>query len=541
MEQKKLNRRSFIELITTLGATYTIVPMALASCTQQKWPTTDELFDNRLKGIQPSLLDDVVLADGLQFRILIQFNEDIGNNEKFGFNNDFLSFLPDSSNPSQALLWVNHEYVNTQFVSKRKKGDVLTKELCDLEMYHVGGSILHLDNINGEWTVNKSHASNKRFNGHTPFTFSNGVKIQGTNEPIGTLANCAGGQTPWGTFLSCEENYDSCFGERDWETMSRIPSYMGWEMHYNYPPEHYGWVVEIDPQTGQGIKHVALGRCAHESATVVPLDNGLVAVYTGDDQEDQCLYKFISSEKNALNHGTLYVANIEQGQWIPVVWDQHKVLQEKFKDQTEVLIRLREASDLLGGSKLDRPEDIEIDPLNGDVYVALTNNKPKGNHFGSILRIVEENGKHDALVFKAEQFRAGGPESNFACPDNMVFDKSGNLWFTSDISGSKINKEPYTPFGNNGLFVIPRHGLDAGKVIQVASGPVDAEFTGPCFSPDQKTLFLCVQHPGENSPGDLSTLTSHWPSKNGIPSPAVIAITGDVLTNLTQINLPEEQ
>src|SRR5690606_11720821 len=108
--------------------------------------------------------------------------------------------------------------------------------------------------------------------------------------------------------------------------------------------------------------------------------------------------------------------------------------------------------------------------------------------------------------------------NGFACPDNLSFDSKGNLWFCSDISGGALNKAPYEEFGNNGLFVVPMNGSEAGNIIQVASAPFEAEFTGICFDPEEKALFLSVQHPGEKSK-DLSNLTSHWPEGVGIPKP----------------------
>ena len=154
-------------------------------------------------------------------------------------------------------------------------------------------------------------------------------------------------------------------------------------------------------------------------------------------------------------------------------------------------------------------EDIEIDPISGNILISLTNNKPKKDFHGSILKIKETNGKFDALTFSASTFIAGGEETGLTCPDNLAFDLAGNLWITSDISGSSMNKKDnqYTSFKNNALYVIPRHGKDAGNVIRVASAPKDAELTGPWFSPDGKTLFLSVQHPGEQTK-DVNNPTS---------------------------------
>jgi secreted PhoX family phosphatase len=196
---------------------------------------------------------------------------------------------------------------------------------------------------------------------------------------------------------------------------------------------------------------------------------------------------------------------------------------------------LRQAARYIGGTALDRPEDIDIDPLSGHVFITLTNNSTTGNYYGSILKIEEEGGDHASTKFKPSRFLIGGEESGFACPDNMAFDQAGNLWFASDISTSYLNKPPYTKFMNNGLFVVPRQGSQAGEVIQVGSAPVGAELTGLYFSPDGDTLFMSVQHPGENS-RSLAELSSNWPEGEGkIPKPAVVTVSGDMLRNLRHL------
>jgi secreted PhoX family phosphatase len=299
---------------------------------------------------------------------------------------------------------------------------------------------------------------------------------------------------------------------------------------YPLPPEHYGWVVEIEPKTGKSKKLISLGRCAHECAAVTKAKSGKVVAYTGDDSTNEHLYKFISESENSLEKGKLYVANLARGEWISMDIEDQPLLKEKFKTQTQVQIFAREAAKLLGATPLDRPEDIEFDPLTGDVFVALTNNKQKKNYHGSILRIMEKDNDPGSLKFAHDTFLTGGKKQGFACPDNMVFDKKGNLWFTTDMSGDEIGKNHYEGLGNNGLFVFLRSGSQKGKVIRLANAPVDAEFTGPCFSPDHKTLFLSVQHPGEESPSPQK-LTSTWPD-NGIPKPSVITIKGPLLDKI---------
>jgi hypothetical protein len=524
--QKIMKRRTFLEFLGTGIFTAAFLPGTsfgrLAMGNYRPRPFY-------LKGIEPTAEDNVVLAPGLEYELLVKWGDPISATERFGFNNDFLAFLPLDGNPDDGLLWVNHEYVDPMFVSGYKGIKEKTKVQVDREMYSVGGSIVRLQKQDGRWKMVADETYNRRLTANTVIPFNWHEPILDKTSAVGTLANCAGGVTPWGTILTCEENYDMFYGERDFKTGERKPGLgdTGWHRFFDYPPEHYGWVVEVNPLTGEAQKHVALGRCAHECATVVQLPDGRIVIYSGDDANDQCVYKFISSEPGSLTKGTLYVANVAFGRWVSLKYEEQKVLQAKFASQTEVLIRLREAARYVGGSPLDRPEDIEIDPLNGNVLVSLTNNTPRGNYTGSILKIMETDGKHDSLTFTSETYLTGSEATGFACPDNLAFDAAGNLWFTSDISGSVINKHPaYLPFKNNGLFVVPREGEQAGKVIQVASAPVEAEFTGPWFSPDGKTLFLSVQHPGEYSE-NLSKASSHWPGGGkSLPRPGVIAIYG---------------
>ena len=388
----------------------------------------------------------------------------------------------------------------------------------------------------------KNDPYNRRITAKTPIKLNWDYKIKGKAIVMGTLANCSGGITPWQTFLTCEENYDGFYGETlydaNGEPQHKESYYYGWENYYDNPPEHYGWVVEVDPKTGNAQKHIALGRFAHECCTLYELEDKRIVAYTGDDSNNEHLYKFVSSKPNSLKEGVLYVADTINGKWLALDWETQPILQEKFKDQTQVLIRAREAAKLLGATPLNRPEDIEIDPITGHIFVSLTNNKRKNDFHGSILKIEESEGKFDALTFSASTFMAGGEANGFSCPDNLAFDHSGNLWFTSDMSGNAMNKDgkPYLAFKNNSLFVIPRFGDDAGKVLRVASAPRDAELTGPWFSPDGKTLFLSVQHPGEQTK-DINNPTSKWPfDKDNIPKPAVVAITGNLIEKMNRLN-----
>ena len=550
------NRRKFISFLGKASIGAMAVPPFLLACGNSAKPSNPSLLSEELlkklkafkiENLQATNKDDLVLAKGLNYHTIIKWGDAISEEDTFGYNNDFTCFIPfDDKNPKDGLLWVNHEYVNPIFVSgfntnKYESAEKhKTKEQVDKEMYNVGGTIVRVKEENGVWRIVKNDPHNRRLTAQTPIKLNWDEPIKGKSIVRGTNSNCSGGITPWKTILTCEENYDDVWGETRYENNTEIhePSRLGWEKFYEYPPEHYGWVVEVNPKNGEAEKHIALGRFAHECCTLYELEDKRIVAYTGDDSNDEHLYKFVSSVPGSLKEGTLYVADTSNGKWLSLDWNTQQILKDNFKNQTEVLIRTREAAKLVGATHLNRPEDIEIDPITGNVLVSLTNNKNKGDFHGSILKIEETNGNFDALTFKASTYIAGGEENGFSCPDNLAFDMAGNLWFTSDMSGSAMNREdkPYMPFKNNGLFVIPRYGSETGKVIRVASAPIDAELTGPWFSPDGKTLFLSVQHPGGETI-NINNPTSKWPfDSDGIPKSAVVAIQGDLLEKMNNLN-----
>lgn len=515
------SRRDFLKI---MGASGLLAHPLVSGAFHRQRPAN--MHAATFKGISPDFQDRLKVCDGMEWHHFLKSGDALGKDLSFGDNNDHLQFFPLSSD-THGILWVNHEYYNPLFFAASPR----TRESLNQEMDLVGGSLVEIKKENGKWQKVAGSAYNRRLTARTVIPFAWDQPIVGKREAIGTFANCAGGKTPWGSVLTCEENYDMFYGERDRATGTQTPStYYGWEKFVDYPPEHYGWVVEVNPKTGEAKKLVSLGRFAHEAATVRVAGDGRCVVYSGDDTVDQFIYKFIAAEKGSLERGTLYVANTEKGQWIPLVHSDSR-LKKVFKDQTEIQINCREAGKLVGATPQDRPEDIEVDPFNGDVLVACTNNTKAGRPHGKILKIKERGNDPLSLSFKTEVFLAGGEESGFSCPDNMAFDKRGNLWFTVDIAGDAMSKPFYQNFGNNGIFVVMREGAQKGIPVQVASAPMDAEFTGPLFSPDYKTLFVCVQHPGELSK-DKNRPTSHWP-EGGTPRSAVVAIQGPLLERIT--------
>lgn len=516
----RFNRRDFV---TFMGGS---IALAAVGCAK-KSPNTQATSLMKSMSLKATTLDELTLIEGLKYEVLLEWGQPISKTQTFGFNNDYLAVLPTKQSDTW-WLWVNHEYCNPLFVSDYVKGSKKTKEQVAKEMAAVGGALVKIKrNLKtGRWMF--VPGSGKRFDATSKIPFVGG-KLVGSDHAIGTMGNCAGGFTPWNTFLSCEENIDGYYGDVDSKGKQVDKPFLQWENFYNYPPEHYGWVVEIDPNTQSAKKLIALGRFAHESCTVHQLADGRVVAYSGDDKADEHLYRFVSSKPNSLEQGELFVANIKKGKWLSLSYDKQPVLQKHFKNQVDVLCFAREAAKLLGATALDRPEDIEIHPKTGEVFVALTNNINRMNFHGSIMKITPKDGDHTSEDFIASDFLVGGEGVGFSCPDNLMFDPKGNLWFSTDMSGKVIGKPPYTSFGNNALFYTPLSGPDAGAIIRVAEGPIDSELTGLCITPDKKGLFVCVQHPGELTK-DVSKPTSRWPRGGSeIPRPAVVEIRGEFL------------
>jgi secreted PhoX family phosphatase len=464
--------------------------------------------------------DDLQLLPGLNYRVLIADEEKFGNNFNFGVNNDFLEWHQKSE--KEFYLHVNHEHPTAFLQHGEKDKTKKTKAQVDLERASLGTSLLMMEKGLGGFTINKSSSTSFRLDATSSIPVAWGKKIRNKSSFTGTMANCAGGKTDWGTFLTCEENYDDFYGEskiiNGKRQVDTSACRHGWERFYAEDPEQYGWVVEINPETKTAKKLISMGRFAHEGATFVRAYDGTPVVYMGDDKENEFLYKFIASKKDSLEEGRLYVANFEAQTWELLSLENPK-LKKHFKNHTELLLQTRAAARLAGGTDLDRPEDV-VQGLEGEIYVALTNNVKAGRPHGRIIELREED--PTALKFSAKTFLEGGLAAGFSCPDNFALDKKGNIWLTSDMTTSEI----YQPFGRNALYHIVTSGEKRGQVTKIAQAPQDAEFTGPCFLPDGKSMLICVQHPGEKS--DEKGFTSNWPhrEKNRKPQSAVVEISG---------------
>jgi secreted PhoX family phosphatase len=559
--ERKISRRAMLAGAAA-GAAAAALPLDLrtAEAAQSSAP-----FAARAQGKLPfapigaTTADNLVLPKGFRYDLLAHWGHDMGDGTTFGFNSDYTAFFPidmlqkgvdknatnrgfarSDLSSTDGLLLVNHEYVNSMFVSGYT-GGAKTGEQMAAEQDAVGMSVIRIKRgKDGRWFFDQADvAHNRRISARTPIMLTGpAAEIDGGPWVQGTLGNCSGGQTPWGTALSCEENFQ--------DYPAAAPEGYGWDPAV-YGKRHYGWVVEVDPFDKESTprKHTAMGRFRHENVAIRVGGDGSVVAYMGDDKADSCVYKFVADRKltdladragnmQILESGKLYAADFSAGKWILIDYDAQEALRSlkdskgslAFASQADVLADARTAALALKATPVDRPEDIEVHPLDGSVYVSLTNNTGHGNYHGQIVRLAEKDNNPAAASFEWSVFAVGGSQSGFSSPDNLIFDNDGNLWMVTDISSSRLNKGIYSFQGNNGLFFFRTSGPDAGIAYQFASGPVECELTGPCWSPDGQTLFLSVQHPGEESKS-MTELSSHWPiGGNAMPRPATVAITG---------------
>ncbi|MBX2848133.1 MAG: PhoX family phosphatase, partial [Acidiferrobacterales bacterium] len=341
--------------------------------------------------------------------------------QQFGYNNDYVGYIeldPRRGEEARALLCINHEYpINGLMIPDLPEDsfEAITLEQVEISMAAIGCSIIEITMVDGKWSVNKDSRYNRRISAlDTEMDITGPVagheRLKTSADPdgktvIGTHNNCAGGITPWGTYLTCEENFNYHFAgelpanhpETENHARYNVPVDLHhWGKHHKRfdvgveptEPNRFGWVVEIDPfdPKSRPKKRTALGRFKHEGAENVIAPDGRLVIYMGDDQRFEYLYKFVTDDvvdvdnpknnRDILDNGTLYVAKFyEEGymEWLPLLHDNGP-LQTKFESQADVLLEPRKAADLLGATPMDRPEDVVPNKDTGKVFVMLTNN-----------------------------------------------------------------------------------------------------------------------------------------------------------------------
>ena len=542
------------------------------------------------------------------------FLEDASNSaqdqaEQVGMHHDGMHFFPadgrngGGSKSNHGLLVFNNEYIDAPLLHPNGPTAVnglrTVAEEVRKEINAHGVTIVEIRRDRfGDWQVVPGRY-NRRITAATPMQIAGPARghalLKTRYSPNGTATrgtqnNCANGYTPWGTYLTCEENWAGYFASRDSNLPRELQRYglrstsrFGWDTlagdeferfdatrkaadatgDYRNEPNHFGWIVEIDPfdPTSTPVKHSALGRFAHEGLIFAPVKAGRPLVcYSGDDSQNEYIYKYVSRGKylpilrqpgRLLDEGTLYVARFAAdgtGEWLALDI-RDKAFQAacsaagvSFADQGEVLINTRLAADIVGATKMDRPEWGAVNPDNGEVYFTLTNNSSRtvadaanpraANPYGHIIRWRENRSDHAGTRFRWDIFLLAGPQSDsrgpdgqplderniLASPDGLWFDPDGRLWIQTDMSGSQLASGP---FGHNQMLVAdPR----TGEVKRFLIGPIGAEVTGISATPDFRTLFVNIQHPGEGS--TAGNLLSSWPDGPGRrPRSATVVVT----------------
>ena len=552
---------------------------------------------------------DPLFADSPEFEPTKQSAQ--AQARQFGYNNDYVGYIPIDGSAEHGLLLVNHEYTNShlmfpgivKIVEKdgKKSAEVapLSKEQVDVEMAAHGGTIVEIRKVSGKWQAVRDGKLNRRITSNTEMALSGPVaghdRVKTNADPLGnkvfgTVNNCAGGVTPWGTYVMAEENIHGYFsgdlpeGHKEAANYKRLGIPEGayeWAAHYDRfnlakepnEPNRFGWIVEVDVNdpTSTPKKRTAMGRFKHEGAESIVARDGRVVFYLGDDERFDYVYKFVTkgtfntndrtANKDLLDDGTLHVAKFaEDGtvEWLPIVFGKAPLTAENgFASQADVLIETRRAADLLGATKMDRPEDIQPNAVNGKVYVMLTNNSkrkvdqvdaanPRANNaFGHIIEIAEDDGDFSATKGKWEVLlKCGDPavadvgatfstattaNGWFGMPDNCAVDSAGRLWVATDGQGPKATGR------TDGLWAVDTEGAARATSKLFFRVPIGAEMCGPLFAPDDQTAFVAVQHPGDGGedwegfgrPSYYEDLSTRWPDfKPDMPvRPAVVAIT----------------
>ncbi|ESR23401.1 PhoX family protein [Lutibaculum baratangense] len=619
----RFSRRGLLKGALAVSAiTTTVSPLALVAADQAKAETGSRFSFTE---VEAGVDADHHVAEGYDADVLLRWGDPLfvdapefdpnaqtaeKQRRQFGYNNDYVGYipLPDAEDPSShGLLVVNHEYTNEHLmfpgivtiVDGKPQVAEATQDRIDIEMAAHGGTIVEIRKVEGKWQVVKDSPYNRRITADTEMEITGPaaghhrlrtVADETGTKVLGTINNCAGGVTPWGTYMMAEENFHGYFlgelpeGHTEAENYKRYGVPDGtydWGKFYDRfdvskepnEPNRFGWMVEVDPFDPNSVprKRTALGRFKHEGAESIVAKDGRVVFYLGDDERFDYVYKFVTAgafaegdreaNMNLLDEGTLYVARFDEDgsvTWMKLVHGEGPLTAENgFESQADILIETRRAADLLGATKMDRPEDIEPNGTNGRVYVMLTNNtrrkedqvdaaNPRAeNAFGHIIEIAEaegdfaaESGTWEVLLQCGDPsvaevgatFSTSTTENGwFGMPDNCAVDSDGRLWVSTDGNSPKATGR------TDGLWAVDTEGEARATSKLFYRVPVGAEMCGPLVLDDMETMFVAVQHPADGGddwpefgrPSYYEDLSTRWPDfRDDMPTrPSVVVIT----------------
>ena len=498
---------------------------------------------------------------------------------QIGMGHDGMHYfpMPGPTGSEHGIMVLNHEYtIDAQLFPDGVESwdDRKTRKSQNAH----GVSVVEIRRTGGVWDIVRDSPYNRRITARTRIDVSGpaaghpllrtGYDRRGTRLR-GTANNCSMGVTPWGTYLAAEENSNGYFHrtapDAESEEQTELYDRYGYsEDGFGYlwattderfdtgqepnEPNRFHWMVEIDPMDpdARPVKRTALGRFKHESAYVTEANDGRVVVYSGDDERGDYIYKFVGAkpwrdytpgEGSPLDDGVLHVAVFDAGgtgTWEPLTLT-NPALRGQYGDMGELLVKTRLASDLVGATRMDRPEWIALNPITKDVYCSLTNNSDRGieyptdaanpieeNPDGHIIRWREDGSDPAAADFVWDIFLIAGPDpydpedelyitpAGFGSPDGLWFDPDGRLWIQTD-GGQPIDS-------NDQMLVCDP---ETGDLRRFLVGVNECEVTGVITTPDQRTMFVNIQHPGDDGGSD-------WPDKTGgLPRPATVIITKD--------------
>jgi len=495
---------------------------------------------------------------------------------QMGMGHDGMHYFPLGRSSTNGLLVMNHEYTIDDQLFPDGTADWDAEKTAKSQAAH-GVTVVEVREVEpGNWEVVRDSRFNRRITANTPMTVSGPAAghdlLQTGYDPsgtalLGTLNNCSMGPTPWGTYLTAEENSNGYFrraGDETAEQAELLDRYGYSEFGFGYlwattdarfdtsqepqEPNRFHWLTEIDPMDPDSTptKRTALGRFKHESAAITTGTRGRVVVYSGDDERGDYIYKFVGNRPwrsyrgrggSPLDDGVLHVAVFAEdgtGHWEPLTLD-NPALAGQFADMGELLVKTRLAADLVGATRMDRPEWVSVDTRTKDVYVSLTNNRNRGidypvdaanpivgNPNGHIIRWAEDRHDHAAASFTWDIFVIAGAhpydpdgeqdvsDVGFGSPDGLWSDPDGRLWIQTD--GSQ-------PIDSNDQMLAA--DPSTGELRRFLVGVPQCEVTGVITTPDQRTMFVNIQHPGDSGGSD-------WPDKvGGLPRPATVIVTKD--------------